>query len=327
MPTHKATVEKYGDSWTAVENFVGNGAYKPKLWVVNEKIVLERSPTYWNNKNTIIDEVTFLTIEQASIDVSRYLSGANDITLSVPIEQFNMLKQRYPNELIKENKLCTYYYELNQTKPPFNDVRVREAIKLAVDRDILTKRVKRQFDITAFSFTPPPFTQGAQLTKPEWLSNLSYAQRIAKAKKLLQEAGYSKKNPLEFSLLYNKDEAHKLLAIAVASMLKTKLGVNVNLENQEWKTFLETKRNKNHQMVRSGWCADYNEPSAFLNIFLSKSSNNNAGFASLLYDETLKSALSAKTPEARASTYQKAEEILDKESVIIPITIMCKLVW
>ncbi|NHB91786.1 oligopeptide ABC transporter substrate-binding protein OppA [Photorhabdus cinerea] len=318
-PVHKATVEKYGEKWTQPQNFVGNGAYKPKNWIVNERIVMERSPTYWDNKNTIIDQVTFLPISSEVTDVNRYRSGEIDMTYTnLPIELFQKLKKEIPDELRISPLLCTYYYEINNEKPPFNDPRVRTALKLAMDRDIVTNKVKAQGDIPASGYTPP-FTDGMKEMKPVWFTGWSQEQRNQEAKKLLAEAGYNKDNPLKFNLLYNTSDLHKKIAIAVSSVWRKNLGADVRLENQEWKTFLDTRHQGNYDVARAGWCADYNEPSSFLNSMLSYSSNNTAHYKSSEFDKLMKESLQVKTDDERAVIYQKAEEQLDKDSAIVPL--------
>nr|WP_314267832.1 oligopeptide ABC transporter substrate-binding protein OppA [uncultured Moellerella sp.] len=318
-PVNQKVIEKAGAKWTQPQNLVGNGAYKLKDWTVNERIVLERNPAYWDNGNTIIDQVTFLPISSEVTDVNRYRSGEIDMTYSnLPIEQFKTLQKNMPDELRVSPYLCTYYYEINNEKPPFNDPRVREALKLSMDRDTIANKVKAQGDIPAYGFTPP-FIDGLKSEKPDWYVNMTQEQRNEKAKQLLEEAGYNKANPLKFNLLYNTSDLHKRVAIAAASIWKKNLGVEVKLENQEWKTFLDTRHQGTYDVARAGWCADYNEPSSFLNMMLSNSSNNTVHYKSKDFDAVMKKTVRAKTDEERADLYQQAETILDTDSAIVPL--------
>jgi oligopeptide transport system substrate-binding protein len=177
--------------------------------------------------------------------------------------------------------------------------------------------VKKQGELPAYGFTPP-YTSGAELTPPAWF-DWTQEKRNEVAKKLLTEAGYNKDNPLTFKLLYNTSDLHKKLAIAAASIWKKNLGVDVKLENQEWKTFLDTRHQGAFDVARAGWCADYNEPSSFLNMLLSDSSNNTAHYKSPAFDQLIQSTLKVKTATERASLYQQAEVLLDKDSVIVPL--------
>ncbi|WP_156294237.1 oligopeptide ABC transporter substrate-binding protein OppA [Serratia oryzae] len=317
-PVNKEAVEKFGEKWTLPQNYVSNGAYKLKDWVVNERIVLERNPEYWDNAKTVIDKVTFLPISSEVTDVNRYRTGEIDMTYNnLPIELFQKLKKEIPNEVRVSPYVCTYYYEMNNQKAPFNDARVREALKLGLDRDIIVNKVKNQGDLPAYSYTPP-YVDGAKLTAPEWFG-WTQEKRNEEAKKLLAEAGYGPDKPLSFSLLYNTSDLHKKLAIAAASIWKKNLGVDVKLVNQEWKTFLDSRHQGNFDVARAGWCADYNEPSAFVNTMLSDSSNNTSHYKNPVFDKLVADTLQAKTKEERAALYQKAEAQLDKDSVIAPV--------
>ncbi|RDT48805.1 oligopeptide ABC transporter substrate-binding protein OppA [Phytobacter ursingii] len=317
-PVPKAVVEKFGDKWTQPANIVTNGAYKLKDWVVNERIVLERNTNYWDNAKTVINQVTYLPISSEVTDVNRYRSGEIDMTYNnMPIELFQKLKQEIPKEVHVDPYLCTYYYEINNQKAPFTDVRVRTALKLALDRDIIVNKVKNQGDLPAYSYTPP-YTDGAKLVEPEWFK-WSQDKRNAEAKKLLAEAGYTADKPLTFNLLYNTSDLHKKLAIAVASIWKKNLGVDVKLENQEWKTFLDSRHQGTFDVARAGWCADYNEPTSFLNTMLSDSSNNTAHYKSPAFDKLIADTLQVTDEAQRTELYTKAEQQLDKDSAIVPV--------
>lgn len=317
-PVPKSAVEKFGDKWTQPANIITNGAYKLKSWVVNERIVLERNPQYWDNDKTVINQVTYLPISSEVTDVNRYRSGEIDMTYNnMPIELFQKLKKEIPNEVRVDPYLCTYYYEINNQKAPFNDVRVRTALKLALDRDIIVNKVKNQGDLPAYSYTPP-YTDGAKLVEPEWFK-WSQEKRNEEAKKLLAEAGFTADKPLTFDLLYNTSDLHKKLAIAVASIWKKNLGANVKLENQEWKTFLDTRHQGTFDVARAGWCADYNEPTSFLNTMLSDSSNNTAHYKSPAFDKLIADTLKVTDDAQRSELYAKAEQQLDKDSAIVPV--------
>ncbi|MBS9032309.1 oligopeptide ABC transporter substrate-binding protein OppA [Escherichia coli] len=304
--------------WTQPGNIVTNGAYTLKDWVVNERIVLERSPTYWNNAKTVINQVTYLPIASEVTDVNRYRSGEIDMTYNnMPIELFQKLKKEIPDEVHVDPYLCTYYYEINNQKPPFNDVRVRTALKLGMDRDIIVNKVKAQGDMPAYGYTPP-YTDGAKLTQPEWFG-WSQEKRNEEAKKLLAEAGYTADKPLTINLLYNTSDLHKKLAIAASSLWKKNIGVNVKLVNQEWKTFLDTRHQGTFDVARAGWCADYNEPTSFLNTMLSNSSMNTAHYKSPAFDSIMAETLKVTDEAQRTALYTKAEQQLDKDSAIVPV--------
>ncbi|MDO4251095.1 MAG: ABC transporter substrate-binding protein, partial [Moraxella sp.] len=284
-PVNKKVVETHGDKWISAGNFVANGPYTLKDWKINEYIVLERNKNYYDDANTTINQVTFLAITQETTDVDRYKAGEVDITAdSLPETQFQKLKTELGDQLKVSPKLCTYYYEFNHTKKPFDDVRVRKALSLALDRETITDKILNRGEKPAYQYNPEVIS-GMKNYTPEWKS-WDKAKRIEEAKKLLTEAGYSTSNPLKFELLYNTSETHKKLAVAAASFWKDNLGfVDVSLTNQEWKTYLETRRQQKFDMSRGGWCADYNEPSTFLNTFRINNSNNNGKYNNPEFDK------------------------------------------
>lgn len=320
QPVHQATVEKFGDKWTDPANIVVNGPFKPTQWIVNEKIVLEPNPTYYNASIVKLPQLTILPISQATTDVMRYQAGEIDITASeLPPEQFNDLKAKLGNELKNAPTLCTYYYDLNHSKAPFNDPKVRQALTLAMDREAIADKVMGQGQISAYQFTPTAIKGGVSYT-PAWKS-WDKTKRIEEAKKLLAEAGYNEKNPLNFDLLYDTNESHKKIAVAASSLWKDSLGfVNVNLVNQEWKTYLDSRRNGNYQMARARWCGDYNEASTFLNLRKSNNTNNWTRYNNPKYDEVMLQTLTANVDDAaRIKLYETAESLMDQDASQINI--------
>ncbi|MDC9589510.1 ABC transporter substrate-binding protein [Xenorhabdus sp. XENO-10] len=317
-PVRQDVVEKWDNKWTLPENYIGNGAYVLKDWVVNERIILTRNSQYWNNKETIIEKGTFLPIVSGVSDVNRYRSGEVDITDSaIPPELHKKMKRDIPDQLKISSYLCTFYYEINNQKPLFKDKRVREAIKLSLDRDIITERIMGQGQIPAYGFTPT-YIGGGLTLNPKW-AGWTQEQRNQRARELLREAGFDASNPLTFALLYNTSEQNKQQAIAAASMWQKNIGAKVTLQNQEWKTSLQNRHQGNYDVARATWCGDYNEPSSFLNMLSSSSSNNTTFYQSTAFDNYLNQALTAKDDATRKELYQLAEAQLDKDSGLIPV--------
>lgn len=317
-PVNKKAIEQHGDKWTQPENYVVNGAYKLKEWNVNDKIVLQRNADYYDNGATHIEEAVLLPISSPPTDMERYKAGDVDVTYTdIPSTQYASLKKEMGEQMKTSPLLCTYYYEFNHTKPPFNDARVRKALSLALDRETMAQKVVGRGETAAYQFSPTAI-QGIKNFEPEWKS-WDKTKRIEEAKKLLAEAGYGEGKPLKFELLYNTNENHKTNAVAAAALWKEALGfVDVSLNNQEWKTYLDTRRGQRHQMARGGWCADYNEASTFLNTFMSKNSSNYGKYSNPKFDEIMLATTGAGiTPEKRAEMYHEAESILDNDAATV----------
>ncbi|MBA5761780.1 oligopeptide ABC transporter substrate-binding protein OppA [Vibrio sp. 404] len=316
-PVHQATVEKYGDQWTKPEHFVGNGAYTVDKWVVNERLVLKRNEKYWDNDKTVINQVTFLPIENQVSEMNRFLSGEIDFTMELPVEHFKRLQKEHPESVSVVGNLCTYYYLFNTKKAPFDDVRVRKAISYAIDRNVVTDLILAQGQKPAY-FLTPEITAGFDPEAPAY-GQMTQKERNAEAARLLAEAGYGKDNPLSFSLLYNTSENHKKIAVALGSMWKKTLGLNVTLENQEWKTYLSTKDSGNFEVARAGWCGDYNEASSFLTLMKSGNTTGGIHYDSKAYDQVMEKAIQATSEEERTALYREAEIMLANDMPLAPI--------
>lgn len=316
-PVHKATVEKFGDKWTKPGHFVGNGAFVLSNWVVNERIEMTPNKNYWDNGQTVLTKVTYLPIENQVAEMNRFLSGELDMTNEVPSEHFKRLKKEHAESLQIKGNLCTYYYNFNTKKAPFDDVRVRKAISYAIDRNIVTNALLGQGQKPAYFLTPEIIADFS----PELpvYGKMTQKERNAKAQELLAEAGYSKSNPLKFSLLYNTSENHKKLAVAIGSMWKKTLGVEVTLENQEWKTYLETKKQGDFQAARAGWCGDYNEASTFTSLMEGKNTTGGIHYQSAEYDQLTKRAIETTSAKERTELYYAQEALLAKDMPLAPI--------
>ncbi|EPL8294854.1 TPA: ABC transporter substrate-binding protein [Enterobacter hormaechei] len=317
VPIDKVLVGRFGDKWTKPEHFVSSGAYKLSQWVVNERIVAVRNPKYWDNEHTVINKVTYLPISSEAADVNRYKAGEIDIVYTVPINQFAQLKKTLGSELDVSPQLATYYYQFNTTRPPFNDARVRKALNLALDKDIIAGKVLGQGQRPAWLISQPDIG-GVKLQNPDYAS-WPMDKRIAEAKKLLAEAGFNDSHPLSFNLLYNTSESHQRIAIAASSMWKKNLGVEAKLQNQEWKTMLDTMHTHNFDAVRYAWIADYDDAATFLNTFRTGDSQNTTQYSNPDYDRALVNAAKSKTAQERGKFYQQAEDLLGRDVPAIPV--------
>ena len=314
FPVPQAVVEKFGADWTKPGNIVSNGAYVLTEHIPNERSVRERNPNYWDNEHTVIDKVVALVINDENVALTRYFAGELDRT-DIPTGQYPKLKAEYPKEAISAPRLCSYYYNINLREngpKPLQDVRVRQALSLAVDRDTIVDKVLKGGQFPAYTFTP---AATAGFTVPDVAAaSMTQEERNAKAKQLLADAGYG--DGLNLKLLYNTSEGHKKIAIAISQMWKTTLGVNVELANQEWKTFLTTRGNGDFEIARAGWCGDYNEASTFLDLMNSQSGYNDSKYNNPKVDELLAEAKTADDPQP---LYTEIEQIIARDVPIIPI--------
>ncbi|GJM81329.1 hypothetical protein HMSSN139_38250 [Paenibacillus sp. HMSSN-139] len=216
----------------------------------------------------------------------------------------------------------TYYYEFNVTAKPFDNVNIRRAFSMAIDRQAIVDNVTLGGQVPAFGFVPPGIKGLNDEYRNEHKDSDYFSENLEEAKKLLeqgmQEEGYTKLP--EITLIYNSSEAHKKIALAVADMWKKNLGVDVKTENQEWAVFIENRQNLNYQVARAGWSADYNDPMTYMDMWLTGGGNNDTGFSNEEYDKLIKEAKTSDDMAKRDANFAKAEEILIKDNqVLMPI--------
>jgi oligopeptide transport system substrate-binding protein len=316
FPAHRATIEQFGADWTKPGNMVSNGAYMLQDMVPAERLTMVRNPNYWDNANTIIEEVTSLVINDENLALTRYQAGELDKT-DIPLGQYPDLEASDPEAATSVPNLCTYYYTVNLSdsgNPALKDVRVRQALSYMLDRDVFVNAVLKGGQYPAYNLTHQ-YTNGFTVPDIEW-AGWTQAERDAKAVELMTEAGFGPDNPLELTLIYNTSDAHKALATVVAQMARQKLGVNVTLANYEWKTYLEVRSQQQFDLARYAWCGDYNEASTFLNIMTTGNEANDGKWSNEEYDRLMAEAKTLADPTAN---YTAAEQILAAEMPILPL--------
>ncbi|PTO92791.1 peptide ABC transporter substrate-binding protein [Vibrio splendidus] len=316
FPLPAKLVQEKGDQWTRAENIATNGAYTLSKWVPNEYVEVERNPNYWDDTSTVINKVTYLGLSSQNAELIRYQAGEIDMTNRVQLEYYQKLIQESPEQIKAQALLGSYVYSFNTRQAPFDDVRVRQALSMAVNREILVEKVTGQGEPEAYSVTPnniPDYT--APLSE---FNSLDSTQRLTKAKTLLADAGYNESNPLKFTLTYNTSENHKKIAIAISSMWKP-LGVKVELENMEWKAYVAAKGAGDYQVARSWAFGDYPEPSALLEAFTCGHTANESGYCNPDYDELLQQASKTEDQSKRFTLYQQAESLLNKSAAVMPL--------
>ncbi|UXZ05432.1 peptide ABC transporter substrate-binding protein [Moraxella nasicaprae] len=312
-PVHKATIEKFGEKWTDPANIVVSGAYTLEANKTGEVIRLKRNEKFYDNDKTSIDTVEFLPI-QGMAAINQYKAGDIDLVGGVPPEQFEALKKELGEDQVRTApNFCHYYLDYNFKKAPTNDVKVRQALNLTIDRDIVTKDMMKRGEIASYQFTPE-IMQGLGKVTPVWATQ-DMATRAATAKKLLNEAGYNENNPLKVEILYTTSETGKMMTAGVSAMWKQHLGfVDTALVNQEWKVMQQMRHQGDFQISLGGWCADYNEPSSFLNMFRANNDNNNGKYNNPKFDSLLDATTAPDvSAEQRKDLYIQAERLLHED--------------
>jgi oligopeptide transport system substrate-binding protein len=317
LPVNEKAVTRFGEEWLKPGNMVSNGAYMLDDVKPNSHIRIVKNPNYWGAAKVTIDAVVFDPTEDRAAVLKRYRAGEFDVLNDLPNNQLGWLRQNMPKELHIAPYAGVYYYAMNTAKPPFNDKRVRVALSMAINREILVGKITTAGELPAYGFVPEG-TAGYTPRRVPWRT-MSQAEREAAAQRLLSEAGYGPSKPLRFELAYNTSENHKRIAVALAAMWK-KINVSVELVNTEWKVHLSNMRIGNFQMGRAGWIADYNDAQSYL--FLSQTSTkqqNYSRFSNPEYDRLMDEASLTADAGKRAALLEQAERILLEEMPVIPV--------
>ncbi|MGH8481019.1 MAG: peptide ABC transporter substrate-binding protein [Nevskiaceae bacterium] len=298
---------------------VGNGAFRLASWTAHARLVLERNPHYHGRAGVAVDRVVFHPTESPGSELKRYRAGELDWTDTIPASQARWIRQHLGGELHVAPYLGTYFYGFNLTRPPFKDNLVlRRALALAVDRETLVASILGTGEVAAYSWVPPGIA-GYTPQRPQW-ANWPAEQRLAEARRLYAEAGYSAGRPLEVELRYNTGDNHKRVALAVAWMWRQALGVRTRLVNEEYKVFLQNRRSRVHtQLFRADWIGDYDAAASFAERMHSGSGLNDTGYASAPYDALVTQAAAEPDTARRRALLEQAEQVLLEDLPVMPL--------
>jgi len=317
-PVHRPTLSQHPNTFARPGIMVSNGAFTLAQWVQGSYVLLTRNRYYWGNAANHLDGVRYLTISDENAEFTRYRAGELQITTTVPRGQYDWIKANIPDQLHTSAQLTTYYYGFNLTRAPFKDnLPLRRALSLVIDREQLTKLVLRAGELPAYGWIPPGVHDYSEQSFD--YRKTPMAERLAEARRLYAQAGYSAAKPLRFELRYNSGEMHDKIALAVASMWKQALGVEVTLTAEEFKSLLQDVDRGEVEMFRSSWSGDYNDAYTFAQYFTSGFGINLPHYHSTEYDALVNSAAAEPDPQKRRELLQNAERVLLHDHPMIPL--------
>jgi oligopeptide transport system substrate-binding protein len=300
------------------QSWVSNGPFLLAGWSHGTAIEIRKNPTYWDRGKVLITQVTYQVIPDETSQYDRYRAGELDLTDSVPPNVVSELRAAHSLELKIAPFLATAYYGVNlATGPLASDVKIRQALSMAIDR-------KRVVATLGFGQAPayglvPPGTWNYTGQTWSW-KDLSDQQRIAQARQLYAEAGYSPKNPLHLRLLFNANPVIRNVAVVTASMWSDILGVDTTLTDEEYRVFLETRHDKSRwDVARLAWAADYNDAGSFLDSLRGGSPNNDSAYANHAFDALLDEAAQTSDSAQRRELLETSERIILADYPIIPL--------
>ena len=317
-PVHKETVLKHGDiddrngEWTRPGNFVCNGPFQLKTWELNNKIVVEKNPHYYDASMVRLNEIHYYPVSNVMTEDRMFRAGQLHLTSSMPTQKCPIyIEEKNPNLKI-DPYMGTYFYRINTENETLSDVRVRKALAYSIDRQLLVDKVTQCGQIPAYSFTPP----GSNGYQPS--TEIPYDPVLAK--QLLAEAGYSSNNPFpKLEILFNTNEGHRKVALAIQQMWQNELGIEVELVNQDWKVYLSREMVGDFQISRAGWIGDYEDPNTFLDLMRPNRGNNKTGWENMDFDALVEEANTINDQEKRYELLYEAEKILIDNMPIIPL--------
>jgi oligopeptide transport system substrate-binding protein len=317
-PVHKETVLKHGSiddrngQWTRPGNFVCNGAFNLKSWELNNKIVVEKNPMYWDASEVRLNQIHFYPVSNVMTEDRMFRAGQLHVTSTLPSQKCPIYIEEKNPDLRIDPYMGQYFYRLNTENPALKDSRVRKALAYAIDRKLLVEKVTKCGQIPAYSFTPP----GSNGYQPD--TSIPFDPKLAK--QLLTDAGYSDENPFpKLEILFNTNEDHRKLALAVQQMWQQNLGIEIELVNQDWKVYLSREMVGDFQVSRAGWIGDYEDPNTFLDLMRPNRGNNKTGWEDSKYDSLLEIANKTNNQEKRYELLKQAERILIDNMPVIPL--------
>ncbi|MCP5472048.1 MAG: peptide ABC transporter substrate-binding protein [Sinobacteraceae bacterium] len=313
MPRH--VIDQHGRNWTRPEYFVSNGPYVLDQWRPGQMVRAKRNPRFHAAASVKIDAIEYRPIIDLNAGLRMFQTGALDALTNFPPERLDWLRQNMPRELRLSPSLGITVYVINHRLPKFADPRVRRALSLAIDRDVITTRIVRAGDTPAWGIVPSGMSGYAPALKPPLGSQ---AERTALARRLLSDAGRGPSNPLEIELLYHTSEEHKKVAIAVAAMWQA-IGVRATLRNAERQVVEVATRNGEFEIVRAAWFSPYADPMGYLGFLRRGSPQNGGAYDSAAYETAVDAAQVLTDPAARGRALRVAEQRLVDEQAVIPI--------
>lgn len=318
-PVPQKTIAQYGESWTTPQHLVTSGAYTLSNRVVNGQITLTKNPHYYGASQVAIPTIEFIPYSDRNSALSAYKAGNLDILSELPIDQYQKIKEEFPDEFHNVTMEGIVFYSLNTTLPQLQKVQLRQALSMSVDRKILTQQILQGGQTPLYSLITPTIENGRYGNLDYSWKNLADNQRIAQAQQLYHQAGYSAKAPLSLTILYDNNDISRKVAIAVAAMWQEHLGIKTTLAVQDWKSYLQSRKQGAFVIIRNSWGAAYNMVSTYTPEYQCNTQVNVGGWCSPAYDHLISEAESEQEHTRQTQLYQQALTLAMESYPVIPL--------
>jgi len=314
----QSTIEKFGrfdqrgTAWIRPGNLVGNGPFILAEWSPNARIVVKKNPYYWDAARNQLNAVEFFPIEDTAAEERDFRAGQLHATYNLLPDAIDRYRKTAPEELRIDPFSENYHLRFNTTQAPLNDVRVRRALGMAIDRVAIARDVLRGSGAPAYALTPPN-TGG-------YTAEARFPTDFAEARRLLAAAGYPGGRgfpKLEMQLW--SDAFNGKVTEAIQQMWRRELGIDVRLSQLDFRIYLDNRRTLAFQISFSRWIADYDDPSTYLDEFLADSGNNQTGWSDPEFDRLDREASGTLDAGRRRALLQQAESRLMAQAPIAPV--------
>ncbi len=328
FPVRQDKIAAAGDQWTfSVDTYIGNGSYKMTEWVHNSLIKMVPNEQYYDYANLGPTSITFNLMDDDNAILAAFKSGQLDFIESVPVDEIAGLIKK--GDLVVDPYIGTYYVCFNTTRAPFTDARVRKAFSLVIDRNYIVENISQAGEVPASGYVPAGIYDAGGASSKDFRStggdyystaSKDYKKNCDEARALLAEAGYANGEGFPIvEYIYNTSAGHKAIAEALQNMWQTELGVTVTIANSDWAVFLQTRKDGDYSIARNGWIADYNDPTTFLDMWVTGGGNNDAQYANPAYDALIRTSKTTKNAAEKYQALHDAEDILLEDAVVAPI--------
>lgn len=314
-PVPRHVIEKHGESWARPGKIVSNGMWTLTEWAQRQRITLSRNPHYWDQAAIPFDTITCRITQDSDPAHNMYMAGELDyLDSKIPPAKLTQHQRENDPNLHITPYMGVYYYMINTREAPFDNVLVRRALNMAIEKVKIGKYIAKGGQQEAWSMVHPG------------LEALGYVKAKGdafdpdRAQELLAEAGYpGGKGFPNFKIIYNTLEAHKLIAEFIQQEWRKNLGISCDLDNMEWKVMLKKQHARDFQVSRMAWIGDYTDPLTFLDLWEGSNPNNRTGWKNARYDELIAASMRETDPQQRWRILQQAEEIFCQELPVLPI--------
>lgn len=318
FPVPRHVVERWGREWTRAGRLVSNGAFVLGEWRPGSHVRLDRNPMFVEAASVRLDSVFHVLAEDPAAALRRFRAGELDVVVTLPSEQIGTLRREFAAQLHLVRQIGLEYLAFNTRRPPFDDERVRRALSMAVEREVLASRILQGGEPAAYCLVPPGvegYPQGARADFAAWPA----ARRQQEARRLLEAAGFGPERPLTLRLRHPGSETHRRVALAIAAMWQP-LGVRTTLVTADMKTHQQAIAEGDFEVARASWYAEDRDPASFLALLDSRAGPLNLSRnADPPYDALLDRAMASNDPAARAAAFSAAEARAMARQPIAPL--------